>query len=93
MKEYEAPLHLCDSLTLVPHKYIVFLHFGYSLKEHKQAVGNDTDLDSGITNIFPETANHGLDYAANLKKASLDAVRADIGVDMVECESEVYLVD
>lgn len=92
MNDYEAPLHLCDSPTRVPHEYIVFLHFGYSLEQHKQAVGNGADLDSAITNIFPETTNHGLYYNAELPNASLAAVRADIGVDMVECNSEVYLI-
>lgn len=93
MNDYEAPLHLCDSRTLVPRQYAVFLHSGYSLEEHKQAVGNGADLNSSITNVFPERADHGLYYTAELHNASLDAVRADTGVDMVECDSELYLVD
>ena len=92
MNDYEAPLHLCDSPTRLPHKYIVFLHLGYLLEQHKQAVGDRADLDSAITYIFPETASYGLYYSAELHNASLAAVRADIGVDMVECNLEVHVI-
>lgn len=93
MNDYEAPLHLGDNPTRVPHEYIVFLHLGYSLEQHKQAVGDSADLDSAIMYIFPETASNGIYYSAELHNASLAAVRADTGVDMVESNIQVYLID
>ncbi len=94
MSSYEAPLHLCDSVNdPVPHSYFIFLHMGYTLEQHAQAVGHGTDLNSDIEHIFPETDRHGLYYSVELDDASLDLVRADIGVDMVECNMRVWLVD
>lgn len=60
------------------------------MEEHKQALGNSTNLDSAITHIFPEYGPHGLYYAAHLDDASLAAVRAEIGVDMVECDTQGF---
>ena len=36
--------------------------------------------------------SYDLAYSAELHEASLAAVRADIGVDMVECSSKTYLM-
>lgn len=86
--DYQAPLHLCDSPARIPHEYIVFLRLGYTLKEHKLIIGEGADLDSII--IFPEEGMHPLYYAATLQNASLTAVRADVGVDLVECNRELF---
>nr|POF14171.1 subtilisin-like serine protease pepc [Quercus suber] len=48
------------------------------------SVGKGSDLDSTITMIFEEKELHGIAYSAELSDASLAAVRADIGVDMLE---------
>lgn len=93
MNDCEAPLRLCDDPMRVPNEYFVFLQSGYSLEHHKQAVGNGTDLGSAITHVFPETESHGLYYCAELHDASLVAVRADFGVDMVECNLEAFLIE
>ena len=86
MGHYEAPLLSYDNPTRLPHQYIVFLRLGHSLEQHKQAVGNGTDLDSLITHAFPETERYGELYAAKMDDASFAAVRADVGVDLVQCE-------
>lgn len=70
-----------------PGSYCVFLHQGCSLEKHKLAVGEEADIESKIRHIFPETRNHGLYYCAdNVDDVTLDAVRADIIVDMIECD-------
>ncbi|KAH8595494.1 hypothetical protein B0O99DRAFT_156998 [Bisporella sp. PMI_857] len=87
---YEAPLLNCDvpKEEIVPDSYVVFLHQGYSLDKHKQAVG--VNIDSAIQYIVNETAVHGLYYRAGFDNATLAAVRTDIGVDVVECNRKVH---
>ena len=85
----------CDGPAedLVPYSYAVFLHQGYSLDQHKPAIGVGVDFDSAIKFVFPETARHGPYYHADLDDGVLMAVRADLGVDMVVCNAKVYLID
>jgi hypothetical protein len=90
---YKAPLHLCDLKSRVPDSYVVFLHFGYGLETHQRVVGNGVDWDDAIQFVFEETKNHGLYYSAKLDKEGLTAVRADIGVDMVECDLYAELIE
>jgi len=86
MRRYRAPLVGCEFESVVEESFCVFLHHGCSLEKHKQVVGEQVNLDSKITNIFPETARHGLYYcASNIDDANLEAIRADIVVDMIEC--------
>lgn len=92
MNAYKAPLHLCNNPMRRLNEYIVFLHQGYSLEQHKQAVGNGTDFDSALVHIIPERKMHGLYYSADLDAASLTSVRADIGGDMVECEVQGFFI-
>jgi hypothetical protein len=97
----EAPLRLCDDLTkVIPDHYTVYLHYDHSMEEHKQTVGNATDLDTAMDDMFPasvdsETAMilRGTDYFAKLDDTGLAAVRADLGVDLVECEPRIFLID
>ena len=95
MGSHEAPVHNCDlpEKDRVPNNYVVFLHPGYSLDQHKQAVGHEANLHSAIEYVFEETPIHGLYYSAELDIASLAAVRADSGVYMVECIQRVYMDD
>lgn len=95
MAPYEAPLHGCDNSynDVVPQSYNVFLHQGYSLGDHKQTVIGTVDLDTTIEIVFPETARHGLYYSSELDDNALAAVRADMGVEMVECNRRVTLVE
>lgn len=83
---YKAPLRLCDLKSRVPNSYVVFLHFGYGLETHEKVVGNGVDWDNAIKFVFEETKDYGLYYSAKLDEEALAAVRADIGVDMVECD-------
>jgi hypothetical protein len=86
---YEAPMHVCDvPEEIVPDSYIVFLHKGYTLETHKKAIG--VNIDSAIRLVFNETAHHGLYYSAKFDKATLAAIRTDIGVDMVECDLKAH---
>jgi hypothetical protein len=80
------------SEDIIANSYIVFLHWGYSLAEHKQTV-SDIDLDPLIKIIFEETANHGLYYSVELEEGALEVVRADWGVDMVECDRRAHLIE
>lgn len=90
---YSAPLRSCDSKTRVPHEYIIFLDQDYSLEEHKQAIGEMIDLDSTIISIFPREEDRGLSYYGTLYNDSVAAVRADIGVDLVECNIRVVDIE
>lgn len=92
MSAYEAPLRLADEATRIADEYFAFLHCGHSIDQHKQVIGNVTDLDSTITHIFPECSVHGLYYAAHLDDAGLASVRAGVGVDMVECETQGFFI-
>lgn len=49
------------------------------------AVGNSVDWENAVKLVFEETDLYGLYYSAKLDDDDLMAVRADIGVDMVEC--------
>ena len=91
-RPYEAPVRLCDLESRVPDSYVVFLHFGCGLETHKQVVGDGVDWDNAVQFVFEETKNHGLYYSANLDEVGLAAVRADIGVDMVECDLYAELI-
>lgn len=90
---YKAPMHACDlpDEEIVYNSYIVFLHRGYSLDQHSQAIG--FDVESLIEHRFPETKRHGVYYGATLNKDVLAIVRADTGVDMVECNVKVHLIE
>ena len=89
---YEAPIR-CEGPEedLIPDIYMVYLHFGCSLEQHKSVVGEGADLDSAITHVFPEDEGLGLCYEAKLNDTALVAVRSDLVVDMVECEYEAHL--
>ena len=92
MNIWEAPF-LCHQESRIPNSYIVFLHTGYSPEQHRHAVGNGTDLDSAIDIVLPGTERHGLRYSADLTDSGLAAVRAESGVDKVECHFYVHPVD
>ncbi|KAK4499472.1 hypothetical protein PRZ48_009987 [Zasmidium cellare] len=85
-RAYRAPMFACQYPDVINRSYGVFLHHGCSLDKHKHLIGEDADLDSRITHCFPETRVHGLYYYANdIDDVTLDAIRADVVVDLVEC--------
>ena len=77
----------------MPDSCVVFLHFGYGLETHTKVVGNGVDWDNAVKFVFEETKNHGLYYSAKLDEEGLTAVRADIGVDIVECDLYTELIE
>lgn len=91
MGSYKAPLFCPRDANRVPNSYFVFLHFSYSLDQHKQEVGNGADLDSAIKWAV-EIPGYGLQYSAEFDDASLAAVRADLGVDLVSCDRRAHLI-
>lgn len=81
-----APLNFCDKSHVVPKEYHVQLRPECSLEEHWRRMGLDT---ANIVNITPKnpwfpTAYH----AQGIDDSVLDAIRADIMVDMVKCHRE-----
>ena len=88
---YQAWMH-CNAPDedIIPNSYFVFLHWGYPLDEHKQAMKPKVSLDGHIERVFEQTHSYGTYYAAKLDNASLEAVRADVGVDFVECNRRIY---
>ena len=91
MAPYQAPLQGDDLPGVVPQSYVIFLHKDYSLEDHKAKLTDSVDLDKAIEFVFPETSRHGLYYTATLDDDALESVRADEGVDMVECNRKVEL--
>jgi hypothetical protein len=90
---YRAPIYCgAPNEDIIANNYFIFLHWGHSLAEHKQAV-SDIDLDPLVKIIFEETANHGLYYSVEMEEGALEVVRADWGVDMVECDRRVHLIE
>ena len=92
---WTAPLE-CNSEAdaVVPERYTVYLHRGYSLLQHKHTLRDLVDLDQAIDHEVPGSGPDKVFetfYSARLNEAALAAVRADLGVDMVACEQNVYL--
>lgn len=78
----------------LPNRYLVFLHRGYSLLEHKDIVRDLVDLDQAIDHdaiVSGEGGLYELFYSAHLNDTALAAVRADLGVDAVACERTIQL--
>lgn len=60
------------------------------LEEHKQTLGL-IDWNSAIRFDTPGGKSQGPSYVATLNDTGLAAVRADVGVDMTECDVKVIL--
>ena len=74
----------CDGpeSDIIRHEYSVFLYHGYSLDQHKKAVGRLLPIDevlSGSANSYRTS------YTAKLDDEMLTVVRSDLGVDLVMC--------
>jgi hypothetical protein len=68
--------------------YWVYLHQGSSLEAHKQTIKEHAGSRPTIDHTFPETDLHGLYYrAVGVDDVWLKAVRGDVGVRQVECDS------
>lgn len=63
--------------------YDVYLRPGCSLESHKQALP-EVDLEPEVTARFYDFADH-IEYLARLASTSLEAVRADLDLDLVKC--------
>ena len=87
MEPYQAPLRGCDDKDHRPiaQSYEVLLLPGHSLEEHKRAICvAAASLD--LIFMFPGTHGLGIYYRCDqLDDNALAAVRADVGVDKVEC--------
>ena len=85
-----APQFNCDvpKENLLRNSYSVILKSGYSFAQHKQAVGRSVELDA----VTEEVLDHPfpgfqITYYAKIEDPSLlDSVRADPGVEFVECD-------
>lgn len=78
----------------LPDRYTVYLHSGYSLSQHKHTLRDLVDLDQAIDHETPVSGEGRLFehfYSAHLNDTALAAARADLGVDLVACERNVYL--
>jgi hypothetical protein len=80
---HQAPLKLCNIEDKHPDEYLVYLTPGVSLEEHKERIGNG--LLDAIHRVFDNLYLDKVLYNAQLGAELLDAVRADPGVELVEC--------
>ena len=78
---YQAPLHNIDSEDRIPETYHVYLQSGYTLDEHKLRLGDELSNED-IEDVLEMGQ---ITYTAKLSDRSLSAVRADSGVELVEC--------
>jgi hypothetical protein len=83
----QAPLR-CTSPNkwLIPERYYVYLHLGFTLDQHKQAVRDKVDLDSEINYVQLETSRLGAHYGALLNESALAAVRSNLIIAFLECQ-------
>nr|OQO30718.1 hypothetical protein B0A51_01842 [Rachicladosporium sp. CCFEE 5018] len=87
VRPYQAPMLGCENLNVIEGSYCVFLHHGSKLERHIQTIGNHVDWSPTIRHLFPETTVHSLYYCAHdVDDAALKASRADIAVDVVDCD-------
>ena len=87
---YQAPLRHCEG-DIVPNSYAVFLVSSVSLEQHKRAVDRGANLDSAISRVHDDTDPDRIFYHAELDNVALAAVRADPGVDFVECNRRAHI--
>ena len=89
---YQATLIQWSDEVETPDKYVVKLHPGYSIEDHKNFIGAQR-LQPCITSegempeFYHVPGYHY--YYADLDEAMLKAVRADVGVDRVTIESSI----
>ncbi|KAF2717001.1 hypothetical protein K431DRAFT_316129 [Polychaeton citri CBS 116435] len=91
-----APLRNSDLLpqTIVPDEYFVYLEPGYTLAEHKRTVGAGVLPEGSIKQVNNLLSNRdSVYYIAYLSKGSLDTVRLDPGVQLVERNIVGYVDD
>ena len=83
-KAYKAPLENCDLPNAVPDDYVVYLKPGYSLQQHEQTIGSAI-LDGSVKYVYDDILPNQICYNAKFGTDAIAAVRADPGVEMVEC--------
>jgi hypothetical protein len=93
-QSYTAPITGCDGTPedIVEDSYRIYLHRGYSIEQHKTLViEGGVDWDSCFGRVqLNETLSHGLVYRGTFDKDALAIVRADIGVDLVNCDKRLH---
>ncbi|TVY27984.1 hypothetical protein LHYA1_G003487 [Lachnellula hyalina] len=88
---YRAPLHNCDYESLVPNSYVIYLTPGHSLEQHSEAVGKD--MKPLVHHVFDMYTEKVVYVGRPVDGSLLEAIRADEGVELVECEDEPQLDD
>jgi len=93
---YRAPLvNGGSSSEKVAGSYIVYLRPGYSFEQHKTTVSGAVDLEQRVAHVWPRDLGLTADCVSYCTKdvddTALAVIRADPGVEMVECDSVVTL--
>lgn len=90
---YLAPTNACDDeTTRVPDEYTVFLRQGYTLEEHQRNVGS-VDWDGALGRVFTDSETQSPYYRITTNETGLAALRADVWVDLVECNIKILPID
>ena len=92
----KAPLRNVDLPleNIVPYQYLVYLEPGYSLEDHKRTVGADGLPEGSIKHVIDLHLDpNPVCCVAHLSESSLDTIRSDPGVDLVECDVRGNLDD
>jgi hypothetical protein len=84
---YEAPLRRSRRCYIYPGQFIVYLIPGHSLPAHSKTIG--IDITPYIIETFDRTYKDRIAYACKgVDDKLLASIRADLGVDHVDCESK-----
>ncbi len=86
---HQAPLRHCEG-DIVTGEYSVFLLPGTTFEEHERAVAPSVDLASMVSRVHDNLEPGRTIYMAKLNDDALAVIRADSGVDFVECNRWAY---
>ena len=95
-----APLLNCHGpeKNIVQNSYAIILRSGYSIEQHKLAVGRGPDIDAVTESLYvPEPGDYfpasQVMYFAWIEDSSLfDSIRADAGVELIECDVQEEII-
>jgi hypothetical protein len=79
---YQAPLRNHDHPGRVP-GYMIYLRQGYSLTTHDAALA--IPVNPSTRKVIDLSLDHRIMYHTDVDDETLDAIRADPGVEWVEC--------
>jgi hypothetical protein len=86
----QAPLYGCQARRVIPGAYTIYLHKGHSIDQHLATMSKTTAVTFQMHHVSEESYNLGAHYYAdNVDDGTVEAIRKDPLVDLVECQFEL----